>query len=331
MSSRSWWGDLTAAIDGTFAPVVKSVLAETCAARLRAALIQGVLALTYARNWVLLHTGMESSLLHIVNFDVGFSGISPVLFVCGPGMKKSVKDVCQRVDVFCFQRSLTGWDCGSICSCFSVVLHVLDLLPGRKPCGSSMESLCVCVHLLFRRCLRVDVCLRPDRKHCGCSCVWERLQPGCKPCSSSMVCWCVCVHLLCRRCLRPRVCLSVMVSGLLWLVPGLYAKSAAVSNESSSTLDRIQAMLISLTGKTFMIDAILDAPVLFLVEYVAKLLGLPETCFYLTVGSRVLRDCMSLAAEGVGFGLNDSSLCWSAGRDATGQWRFSWRWLWRWR
>ena len=64
MSSRSWWGDLTAAIDGTFASVVKSVLAETCAARLRAALIQGVLALTYARTWVLLHTGMESSLLH---------------------------------------------------------------------------------------------------------------------------------------------------------------------------------------------------------------------------------------------------------------------------
>ena len=49
-----------------------------------------------------------------------------------------------------------------------------------------------------------------------------------------------------------------------------------------------------------MIDAIPDAPVLLLVEDVAKLLGLPETCFYVTVGSRVLRDCMSLAAEGVG-------------------------------
>ena len=56
MSSRSWWYDLAAAIDGTFAPVVKSVLAETCAARLEAASIQGVLALTYARSWVLLHT-----------------------------------------------------------------------------------------------------------------------------------------------------------------------------------------------------------------------------------------------------------------------------------
>ena len=44
MSSRSWWGDLAAAIDGTLAP------AETCAARLGVASIQGVLALTYARN-----------------------------------------------------------------------------------------------------------------------------------------------------------------------------------------------------------------------------------------------------------------------------------------
>ena len=87
------------------------------------------------------------------------------------------------------------------------------------------------------------------------------------------------------------------------------AFSAAVSNESSSTPDRIQVMLISLTGKTFMIDAILDAPVLFLVENVAKLLGLPETCFYLTVGSRVLRDCYVSCCGGCGFGLGDSSLC----------------------
>ena len=80
------------------------------------------------------------------------------------------------------------------------------------------------------------------------------------------------------------------------------ASSAAVSNESSSTPDRIQAMIISLSGKTLMIDANPDAPVLLLLEDVAKVFGLPETCFYLTVGSRVLRDCMSLAAEGVGSG-----------------------------
>ena len=103
---------------------------------------------------------------------------------------------CQRCvpayGCLCFQRfSLTGWDCGSVCSCLSVLLQVLDLLPGRKPCGSSLESWCVCVHLLCRRCLRVCVCLRPDRKPCGGSCVWERLQPGRKPCGSSMVCWCV--------------------------------------------------------------------------------------------------------------------------------------------
>ena len=56
-------------------------------------------------SWVLLHTGMESSLLHIDNFDVGFSGIYPVCFVCGPGMNKSVKDVCQRMGVFAFSVS----------------------------------------------------------------------------------------------------------------------------------------------------------------------------------------------------------------------------------
>ena len=56
-------------------------------------------------SWVLLHTGIESSLLHIDNFDVGFSGISPVFFVCGPGMKKGVKDVCQRMGVFAFSVS----------------------------------------------------------------------------------------------------------------------------------------------------------------------------------------------------------------------------------
>ena len=53
----------------------------------------------------LLHTGMESSLLYIDNFDVGFSGISLVFFVCGPGVKKSVKDVCQRIGVFAFSVS----------------------------------------------------------------------------------------------------------------------------------------------------------------------------------------------------------------------------------
>ena len=59
-------------------------------------------------------------------------------------------------------------------------------------------------------------------------------------------------------------------------------------------------MVISLSGKTLMIDATPDAPVLLLVEDVAKVLGLPDTCFYLTVGSKVLRGYMPLAAEGVG-------------------------------
>ena len=79
-----------------------------------------------------------------------------------------------------------------------------------------------------------------------------------------------------------------------------HRSEASEATESSSTPDMIQAMVISLSGKTLMIDADPEAPVLLLVEDVAKVLGLPETCFYLTVGSRVLRDCMSLTAEGVG-------------------------------
>ena len=62
-----------------------------------------------------------------------------------------------------------------------------------------------------------------------------------------------------------------------------------------SVLDEIHEM-----RKTLMLDATPDAPVLLLVEDVAKLLGLPATCFHLTLGSKVLRDFMSLAAEGVG-------------------------------
>ena len=42
--------------------------------------------------------------------------------------------------------------------------------------------------------------------------------------------------------------------------------------------------------------------VLSLVEDVAEFLSLPGSCFYLALGSRVLRDSMSLAAEGVGSG-----------------------------
>ena len=48
-----------------------------------------------------------------------------------------------------------------------------------------------------------------------------------------------------------------------------------------------------------MLDVSSDTLVLSLVEDVAELLGLPATCFYLTLGSRVLRGSMSLAAEGV--------------------------------
>ena len=48
-----------------------------------------------------------------------------------------------------------------------------------------------------------------------------------------------------------------------------------------------------------MLDVSPDTLVLSLVEDVAELLGLPATCFYLALGSRVLRASMSLAAEGV--------------------------------
>ena len=77
-------------------PNMFSVSCACCDAGLRRCVVD------ISRSWVLPHNGMESYLLHIDNFDVGFSGISPVFFVCGPGMKKSVKDVCQRIDVFAF-------------------------------------------------------------------------------------------------------------------------------------------------------------------------------------------------------------------------------------
>ena len=60
--------------------------------------------------------------------------------------------------------------------------------------------------------------------------------------------------------------------------------ASSVATESSSTPVSFQAMVISLGGKTLMIDAIPDALVLLLVEDVARLLALPDTCFYLTVG-----------------------------------------------
>ena len=69
--------------------------------------------------------------------------------------------------------------------------------------------------------------------------------------------------------------------------------ASSVATESSSAQFSFQAMVISLGGKT-LIDATPDAPVLLLVEDVARLLGLPDTCFYLALGSRVLRDYMSL-------------------------------------
>ena len=43
----------------------------------------------------LLRTGMKSSLLASL----------PVFFVCGPGLKKSAKDLCQRIGVFAFSVS----------------------------------------------------------------------------------------------------------------------------------------------------------------------------------------------------------------------------------
>ena len=152
------------------------------------------------------------------NFGVGFSCISPVFFVCGPGLRKNVKDyLCQRMGVFAFsvfpsQVGIVAASAAASGSCFmfSVVSQVASgaaaawrhllcgrclrlgvcLRPDRKPCGGSMCQ-CVCVHPLFRRWLQ----------HCvDSSCVWERVLPGCKPCGSSMR-WCVFVHLPCRRCL----------------------------------------------------------------------------------------------------------------------------------
>ena len=49
-----------------------------------------------------------------------------------------------------------------------------------------------------------------------------------------------------------------------------------------------------------MLDVSPDTLVLSLVEDVAELLGLPAACFFLSLGSRVLRGSMTLAAEGEG-------------------------------
>ena len=49
-----------------------------------------------------------------------------------------------------------------------------------------------------------------------------------------------------------------------------------------------------------MLDVSPDTLVLSLVDDVAQMLGLPASCFYLSLGSRVLRGSMTLAAEGVG-------------------------------
>ena len=76
--------------------------------------------------------------------------------------------------------------------------------------------------------------------------------------------------------------------------------ASTVAPESSSAPFSFQAMVISLGGKTLMLDVNPDALVLSLVDDVAELLGLPASCFYLSLESRVLRGSMTLAAEGVG-------------------------------
>ena len=76
--------------------------------------------------------------------------------------------------------------------------------------------------------------------------------------------------------------------------------ASTVAPESSSAPFRFQAMVISLGGKTLMLDVSPDTLVLSLVDDVAELLGLPASCFSLSLGSRVLRGSMTLAAEGVG-------------------------------
>ena len=91
MSSRSWCDlDLAAAIDGSLAPLVKSVLAGTCAARWEVAKIQGLLALTYARK-VDLFFGRHACLHSSVNGEYKglFSGKNQEV-------KVSVLQVLQR-------------------------------------------------------------------------------------------------------------------------------------------------------------------------------------------------------------------------------------------
>ena len=151
MSSRSGWGDRAAAIVGTFAPVFKSVLAETCAARLGAALIHGVLALTYARSWV----GIAAASAAAYGFYCMF------LIVCQVASRAAA---AWRAGAFVYIFCLEGvfvFACafGQIASFVAAAASGSVFSQVASFCGSSIECWCVCVHLLWGRCLRLSVCV----------------------------------------------------------------------------------------------------------------------------------------------------------------------------
>ena len=65
--------------------------------------------------------------------------------MCGPAYEE--KCLC-CVPAYGCLPSQVGITAASA-TAYGFLLHVLDRQPGRKPCGSSMETWCVCLHLLF--------------------------------------------------------------------------------------------------------------------------------------------------------------------------------------
>ena len=187
-----------------------------------------------SRSWVL-HNGMESSLLHIDNFDLGFSGISPVFFVCGPGMKKSVKDVCQRMGVFAFNvfPLQVGIAAASAAAyrfyfMFSIFCQVESRAAAAWRAGAFVYIFCVEGAFVFA-CAFGQIASLVAAAASGN--VFSQVA------SLAAAAWCAgaFVYIFCVEgvFVLMYVCLSGVVSGLLWLVPGLWWACSWTSDRES--------------------------------------------------------------------------------------------------
>ena len=101
-----------------------------------------------------LHTGMVSSLLHIDTLDVGSFGVSSVFCVCGLGLKKCVKDLCQlRGIIACpSQVGIVAVTAAAfVCPCVvSVATAFASVL--WQPCAAAAASAGAFVYILMYMC-----------------------------------------------------------------------------------------------------------------------------------------------------------------------------------